>query len=169
MNVDREAISSSIGRDRIESISKLLFGIVGLLFLVALARLVPGTEHLVPGSSVGGAMVITAVASLLIVGLLVYLSSALGRLLEMTLSGPPKVVESVASAVRWSVLLAAVIVGHAGLTPISEALLGGYVWTLDIAALLVSLPILFIIALRLYIALDPAARYLADSVAGTGS
>lgn len=169
MNVDRDAIGSSLGRDRIETISKVMLAIMSLLFVAALARAVPGTEHLVPVTSVGGEHLVVALTSLLIVGLLVYLSSALGRLLSMILSGPPRLVESVASIVRWGVLLAAVIVGHAGLTPLVDATLGDAAWTLDIAALLVALPILLVIALRLYVALDPAARYLAETVTDTGA
>lgn len=165
MHIDRTAVRSSLGRDRIETISKLLLAIVGLLFIGALVRAVPGTAHVVPMTDVAAGTILRAVATLVIVGLLVYLSSAIGQLLSTILVGPPILVESTASIARWSILLAAIVVGHAGLVPIASVL-GSFAWLLDIVALVLAIPVLLVIALQVYVALDPAARYLADSVTG---
>lgn len=167
MNVDSDTVRSSLGRNRIESISKAIIAIVSVLFLAYLVQFVPGTEHLVPASSIDGGHVIGAGLTLVVVGLLVYLSSALARLLELVLDGPPVLTDSVISIIRWLVLLSAVVVAHSGLEPLADSVLGGLSWAFDVAALFVAIPALLVIAFRLYVGLDPAARYLAATVTGT--
>lgn len=164
MNVDTHAINSAIGRDRLETIAKVVLAIAGLLFLAYLAQFLPGTGHLIPASDMDGGVLVGALVTLVVVALLVYLASALARLVSMVLTGPPVLIESISSVVRWLTLLVAILLGHSGLSPLAETILGGARWTFDVAVMLIAIPVLLAIAIRLYIALDPTARYLTDSV-----
>lgn len=168
MHVDRDALRSTIGRETIHSVTKVLLGIVSILFIAYLATFIPGTEYIVPQTGVGIRALIGAALTVLLVGLLVYISSASARLTRMAVDGPPVVVENIASVIRWTILLAAVVVAHLGLSPLASAILGETTWPFDMVFLFIAIPILMIIAFRLYVALDPAAKYIADSVAGTG-
>lgn len=167
MNVDRNSVRTSVGYDGVRSVAKVVLAIASLLLLALLARFLPGLEHVVPAGDAGAAAVLTALVTAFVVGLLVYLSSEVGRLLVLLLDGPPVLVRSVASIVRWTVVLAALLAAHLGLSPLMGGVLGDAIWTFDVAVLLLTLPVLLIIAIRLYVSLDPAARYIADSVTGT--
>lgn len=167
MNVDKEALRSSIGYERLFTVSKVVLAIVSILFIAYLATFLPGTEYVIPQTGIGIRALIGAALAMLLVALLVYVSSAVARLTRMVLDGPPVIIESLASVVRWTVLLAAVVVAHLGLTPLASAIFGGAIWAFDLLFLFIALPVLLIIAFRLYVSLDPAAKYIAESVGGS--
>lgn len=164
MNIDDSAFESPLSKNLVKSVTKAILIIASVIFLAYLAAFLPGTEHLVPLAGIDGGMVMGAVLTALVVGLLVYLSSALARLLELVLDGPTSIVEQFASIVRWLVILAAVIVTHIGLSPLMNAVLGGASWAFDIGILIIALPVLAIIAFRMYLVLDPAAKFITDRV-----
>jgi len=160
-----EKIRTAVGRESIRSVSKLVLGTGALILLVALASLLPGVDWLVPETPLTVGAVITALATLAVVGLLTYLASGLAALTRLALSGPETVVENVASVVHWLVVLAAVLVGHAGLAGAVRPLVGA-AWLYDLAFLLAALAPLTVIASRLFVTLDPAAELFADRIAG---
>lgn len=157
---------SVIGRDRARSIAKLTIAALALVLLAYLVSLLPGIERFVPGTRVSLVAVAGALASLAIATILVYLASRLAAVTRLALDGPPELIEHVASIVHWLVVLAAVLVAHSGLAPVVRPVLEEAMWLYDLSFLLVSLPILVVIAVRLYVAIDPAADTLVDTVAG---
>jgi len=164
MNSKSDGIRTAFGRERIRAASKVVLGVGAVVFVLALASLLPGLDRLVPGPvslvAVAGALVALAVA-----GLLVYVARGLAALVRLSLDGPRAVVENVASVVHWVVVLLAVLVAHAGLAGVANPLLGDLSWLYDLAFLLVALVPLAVVAARLYVTLDPAADLLADRVA----
>ncbi|MFC7140649.1 hypothetical protein ACFQMA_12550 [Halosimplex aquaticum] len=166
MNLDSDTVQRAVGPEAVESASKVLLGTGALVFVLLLASLLPGLDRLLPETRVTLAAVIGALATLAVVGLLLYLASGLAALTRLALDGPAAIVEHVASAVHWLVVLAAVLVAHAGLAPAVTPLLDGARGTYDVAFLLLALAPLVIVAARLSVAVDPLAELVADSVAG---
>ncbi len=164
MNVDDSALKSKLSNDLIKSVTKTVLIIASVMFLAYLATLLPGIDYVTSIFGIDGGIVMGAVLTTVVVGLLLYLSSALGRLIEVVLSGPTVIVDQTASIARWVIVLGTILVAHVGYTPLVTTVLGDASWMFDILALLVALPVLLIIALRLYLVLDPTARYVTDKV-----
>lgn len=157
-------------RDRVaaRSLAKLALAALSLALLAGLVSFLPGIDRLVPGTPVSVLAVVGAVAGVAIAGVLLYAARRLAAVTRLALSGPKPLVEDVAAIVHWLVVLAAVLVAHAGLAAIAEAILDDLLWVYDLSFLLLSVPILVVLAVRLYDALDPAADAVAETVAGEG-
>ncbi|WP_135364917.1 hypothetical protein [Halosimplex halophilum] len=166
MNLDTDRLRSAVGTDTVESASRIVLGTGALVAVLALASLLPGLDLLVPRTPVTLAAVVGALATLAAVALLVYLASALAALTRLALDGPAELVEHLASVVHWLVVLAAVLVAHAGLAAAVTPLLGDAAWAYDVAFLLLGLGPLVVVAARLYVAVGPLAELVADGVAG---
>jgi len=168
MNLDRDTLRNAVGPETVESISKIVLGVSALAFVLALASLLPGLDLLVPQTPVTLAAVVGALATVAVVGLLLYLASGLAALTRLALDGPAEVVGHLASVVHWLVVLAAVLVAHAGLAPVARPLLAGVAWLYDVAFLLVALGPLVVIAARLSVVVDPLATLVAQEVTDDG-
>ncbi|AUX07890.1 hypothetical protein AArcSl_0235 [Halalkaliarchaeum desulfuricum] len=168
MNLDSTTLRKAIGRNEVRSASKLLLSAVALVFVLYLATLLPGIDRLVPQTPVTFAAVVTAIATVVVVGLLVYTAPKFASVVRLVLDGPKDVVENLASVVHWLVVLVAVIVAHSGLTGISAPVFDGFEWLYDGIFLLLALPVLAVIAARLYAGLDPSADLIADAIVGDG-
>ncbi|WP_206425090.1 hypothetical protein [Halosimplex salinum] len=166
MNLDGDTLRTAVGPQTVESVSKIVLGVGALALVLTLASLLPGLDLLVPRTPVSLAAVVGALATLAVVGLLLYLASGLAALTRLALDGPARVVEHVASVVHWLVVLAAVLVAHAGLAPAVTPLVDGARWVYDAAFLLVALGPLVVVAARLSVAVDPLAKLVAEGVAG---
>jgi hypothetical protein len=162
MNSNDDRLRTAFGRERIRAASKVVLGVGALLFVVALASVLPGAGRLLPESPFGVLAVAGALTSLAVAALLVYLARGLATLVRASLDGPRDVVENLASVVHWVVVLLAVLVVHAGLGAVVTPVLGDLTWVYDVAFLLVALVPLAVVAARLYVSLDPAAELLAD-------
>ena len=169
MNVDTDRLRSAVGPKTVESVSKLVLGAGALAFVLALASLLPGLDLLLPRTPVTLAAVLGALATLVVVGLLLYLASGLAALTRLALEGPADVVEHVAAIVHWLVVLAAVLVAHAGLAPAVTPLVEGVGWLYDLAFLLLALGPLAVVAVRCYVAVDPLAALVAERVNDSGA
>jgi len=165
--VTRTPITSSVGRETVQSVAKILLAAASLIFVAYLLTLLPGVGRLVPQTPVTVAALLGAFVTVVLVALLLVAAPKLARLTRMSLSGPSTVVENLASLVYWLVVLTAVLVAHRGLAGASEPLLDGAAWLYDVVFLLAALPAVAIIAARLYATLDPAAELFADSVTDT--
>lgn len=159
-------LHGTIGQNTAHSVGKLLLGAISLLFVLSLVSLLPGIDRLLPGTPISLFALAGAIAAIVVAGVLLYTASGLAALTRMLLSGPPEVVEHVASIVHWLAVLAAVLVAHRGLQAMVRALFDGAAWAYDVVFLLLALPPLVIIAARLYVSLDPAAALMADALAG---
>jgi len=163
MRIDRSSVT--LGRDTVRSVTKLLLGAAALVFVLWLVTLLPGLDRLVPRTPVTFAAVVSAVATVVLAGLLLYAAPKVALLTRLTLSGPRAVVGNVASVAYWLVVLAAVLVAHGGLAGVVTPFVAG--WLYDAAFLLLALPAVAVVAARLYDGLDPSAEALADLVAGS--
>jgi len=168
MNFDTDRLRDAVGADTVESASRIVLGTAALAVVLALGSLLPGLDLLVPRTPVTLAAVVGALATLAAVALLLYLARALAALTRIALDGPAEIVEHLASVVHWAVVLAAVLVAHAGLAPAVAPLLGGARWVYDVTFLLAALVPLAVVAARLAVAVDPLAELVADGVAGPG-
>lgn len=169
MTQSRTDSDERIRRDATRTVAKLSPAALSLALLSYLVTLLPGTDRLIPGTNVSVVAVAGAVAGLAITAILLYAAQRLAAITRDVLDGPPRLVEHVASIVHWLVVLAAVLVAHAALAPVVLPVLGDLAWIYDVAFLLASVPILVVVAVRLYVALDPAADLVADSVAREGA
>ena len=169
MNVDSRTLRKAIGRTEVRSASKLLLSAAALLFVLYLVTLLPGIDRLVPQTPVTFAAVVTAIATVAVVGLLLFAAPKLASLVRLSLDGPREVVENAASIVHWLVVLAAILVAHSGLAGIATPMFDGFEWVYDAMFLLVALPVLVVIVGRLYVGLDPGADLIADKIVGEGN
>lgn len=168
MNVSRADIRHSVNRETVRSVSKLVLVAAWLLLVLYLLTLLPGIDRLVPQTPVTFAAVVGAVATAVMVGLLLYLAPKLATLVRVVLDEPRPVVENFASAVYWFVVLAAIVVAHRGFAGLLMPLVESFEWVYDVAFLLVALPVVAVIAARLYASLDPSSELLADKLVGPG-
>jgi len=165
--MNRTAITSSVGRETVRSVAKILLAAGSLLFVAYLVSLLPGVDRIVPQTPVSIAALVGAFVTVVVVALLLVAAPKLAQLTRMALTGPRDVVENLASLVYWLVALTAVLIAHRGLAGAVVPLLGA--WVYDVVFLLAALPAVAIVAARLYAALDPAAELFADSVTETDS
>lgn len=169
MNVDTTTLRKAIGRTEVRSASKLLLSAAALLFVLYLVTLLPGVDRLVPQTPVTFAAVVTAIATVAVVGLLLYAAPKVASLVRLGIDGPREVVENLAAVVHWLVVLTAVLVAHSGLAGVATPLFDGFEWAYDAVFLLVTLPVLVVIVGRLYVGLDPSADLIAEKIVGEES
>ncbi len=146
--------------------TKLLLGAASVTFVLYLVTLLPGVDRLVPRTPVTFAAVVSAVATVVVAGLLLYAAPKAALLVRMVLSGSREVIGNVASAAYWLLVLAAVLVAHRGLAGVVTPFVDARFY--DAVFLLAALPAVIAVAARLYDSLDPGAEALADRVAGQG-
>ncbi|WIV66208.1 hypothetical protein [Natrialbaceae archaeon AArc-T1-2] len=159
-----KTVRTAVDHETLRSVSKLVLSTLSLILLLSVVAVLPGVGHVIPGTPMTFVAAVGAIATVAIVGLLLYLAPALAKLVRSTLEGPQPVVDDVASIVQLFVVLVAVLVAHRGLAPALTPLLGGAVWVYDLVFLALALPPLAILAARLYVSLDPMAELLAESV-----
>lgn len=167
MTSTRDSGQSRIERETARTVGKVLFGAVALVFLTYLAALLPGVDRLIPGTAISFGLVVRAIGTIAVAGVLAYAASGLATLTRTAIDARP-VAENVASVVYWLVILAAVLVAHWGLAPLAATLFGSSVWIYDTLFLLAALGPLLVVAVRLYVTIDPAADLFAERVSGTG-
>ncbi|MFC6716191.1 hypothetical protein ACFQGT_08220 [Natrialbaceae archaeon GCM10025810] len=166
MTHERVHLADAVDRSTVRTASKLVLAALSVILLCYLASLLPGAEWLLPGTPITVIALAGAVATLLVVGLLLSLAPVLATFVRLNLRGPDAVVEDVASMVQTVVVLLTVLVAHRGLAPAITPLLEGATWVYDVVFLTLTLPLLVVLAIRLYEFLDPAADAVADRVAG---
>lgn len=164
MRLTTARLASNDLRQLVRRSSKRLLGVLALFALVALATAMPGLERLWPISSVSPSEVITAGATAIIVWLLCYLATELSALSTVLLDGPASTIEHIASIVFWLVLFVAILVGYHGFAAMAGSILGAWDWIFDLIFFLMSVPVVAIIAARVYVALDPAAEHVTNRI-----
>lgn len=162
-------IRETVDSDTVQSVSRRLLTAAWVVVVLALLTLVPGIDRVVPQTSVTSIAVLGAVASLAVVGLLLYAAPKVAALVRMALHGPRRVVENIASAAYWLVVLGGVLVAHRGLAGVVVPLLGGRAWLHDTGFLLLAVPVVAVVGTRLYASLGPGSRLLAETVTANES
>ena len=161
---------AQVDRDTVQSVGKLVLATLALIWLLYLVSILPGVDRVIPGTPVTFAAIAGAIATVTIVGLLLYLAPALADLVRSTVDGPAQVVDDVASIVHLFVVLVAVLVAHRGLAPLLVPILEQPAgihnagWMYDVLFLALALPPLAILAARIYVSIDPISELLADKV-----
>jgi hypothetical protein len=169
MNINKPRLKDSIDRDTVRSVSKLLLTAAWIVLVMYLFTLLPGIDRIVPQTPVTFVAVAGAIATLAIVGLLLYVAPKLALLVRMSLDGSRRVTENIASVVYWLVVLAAVLVAHRGLAGIAAPAFDGSLWIYDTLFLLLALPAVVVIGARLYANLEPGSDFVAEKIAGRES
>lgn len=169
MNLDSVDTSPVVGHDTTRTVSKLLLSAGSLAFVAYLVTLLPGADRLVPATPVSFVAVVGAIATVVIAALLLLAAPRIAYLTRRSLEGPVALVDHVASAACWIVVLAAVLVAHSGLAGLVVPLPDGVAWLYDVAFLLLALPPVAFVAIHLYQGLDPGAELLADRLAAAGT
>lgn len=162
MNISKTQIKESVDPETARSVSKVAVTALWVVLVLALLSVVPGIERLIPRTPVTFAAIVGALATIVMVGLLVYIAPKLATLTRMSLDGSREIVESVASVVYWTVILVAILVAHAGLAGAIRPLFDVNVWFYDVIFLGLALPAVVIIARQLYTILDPGSELLAE-------
>ncbi|OVE84737.1 hypothetical protein [Natronolimnobius baerhuensis] len=170
MSANRFTFPDAVDTDTVQSVGKLVLATVALVWLLWLVSMLPGVGRFIPGTPVTFAALVGAIATVLVVGLLLYLAPALAGLVRSTVDGPENVVDDVASITHLFIVLVAVLVAHRGLAQLLVPLLenplglGNAGWTYDIVFLALALPPLAILAARIYVSLDPMSELLAKKL-----
>jgi hypothetical protein len=154
-------------RDVVRTAARLLLAAVSAAVLLALASLLPGVGRLLPALPVSLLGVAVAVVTVAVVWSLLLAAPRVATLVRVTVDGRASVAEHAAGVAYWLVVLAAVLVAHAGLAGLVVPALGGLAWLYDGAFLLAGLVPLAAVAARLWALVDPAAEAVADAVAGS--
>lgn len=153
-----------LDRSTVDALVRVGLG-VGLLALVVwLTTALPGADRYVPGDPLGVEAVLGAVVAVAIAVGLIYLAPALGGIAAASVRQPASVAEDVASIVTWATVLLALLLAHRGVEPVAATLSPWRLWWYDLGFLLVSVPVLVVIALRLYRLIDPMAAYLTEGL-----
>lgn len=162
MNINKTEIKEAVDPDTVRSVSKIALTAVWLVLVLALLTVVPGIERVIPRTPVTFAALVGAIATIVMVGLLLYMAPKLATLTRMSLEGSRDIVDSIASVVYWSVVLVAIIVAHVGLAGAIRPLFDVNVWFYDVIFLGLALPAVVIIARQLYTILEPGSEFLAE-------
>jgi hypothetical protein len=161
---DNHAEYDAIDDGTVHRIGKLLLATVALILLLGLVSVLPGIDRLVPGSPVTFMALVSAIVTILLVGLLLSLAPAVRRLVRSALDGPRLVVDDIAMIAQLLVVFVGIVIAHRGLAPATVPLLDGLAWFYDLAFFLIALPPLAVIAYQVYASLDPMAELLTDRV-----
>lgn len=162
----RSAVDAVTDRKTLRSGVKLALLAAWVVLVVSLLSWIPGIDRVVPHTPVTIAAVIGAIASMVIVGVLLVLAPTTATLVGSVISGPERIVGGLAAAAYWFVLLVAVLVAHTGLTALFEPFLGGAEWLYDTVFLLLALPPVIFIGVRLYTVVDPGAEMVTTALVG---
>lgn len=169
MTSNRPSVGETVDRRTVKSATKLLFGTLTLLGLLALATMIPVVDTLFPGTDIAFIELATAVVSMAVVAVLFALASRLATLTRKVLSGPRILKEYSAGTVYWLVVLVAVLVAHWGLSPVAASLLGEAIELYDLAFMLAALVALIAVAVRVVRLINPAADLVADALTDSGT
>ncbi|WP_226008264.1 hypothetical protein [Natrinema salinisoli] len=161
---DQTEYPATLDRKTVHSMGKLLLMTLSLILLLVLISLLPGIDRLVPGSPITLFAVVSAVLTMATVGLLLSLAPAVATLVQSTFEGPAQVVDDIAAIMQLLVVFIAMIIAHRGLAPAIVPLLDETAWMYDVVFLAFALPPLAILAIRVYVSLDPMAELLAERV-----
>ena len=167
MNISRSNLTGSVDRETIKAITKLCLAAVSLIAVLYLVTLLPGIDRIVPQTPVTFVAIVGAIATVVLVGLLVHLAPKLALLVTLSLDGPKEVIEHAASVMYWLVLLVAVLVAHRGFAGVITPFLNGATWIYDAIFLVIALPLVIVIGARLFANLEPSSAYLAEVFVGT--
>ena len=163
MTPDRLTTTDRIDSGAIAPVVRIGVALVGMVVLLAMSLLLPGTgiEVVEPGITLGD--VLLAIGTLGIVAALVYAAPRVRNLLSAWLEGPAEVVASGAAIGAYLVDFVAVLFAYAGFEPVVAPLLG-MEWAYDLLFLGIALVFLGAIAYRYYPAMDPLTAFITDKV-----
>jgi hypothetical protein len=141
--------------------------VVGLLFGLGVATVLPGVDLLLAGLAVSPVALALAVAALLVVVALLRVAPAVERVVSQSLDGPDAVVANAAAGAKLLVGFLAIVIAYRGfapaVTPTFDAFGIGGLYHLGF--LVVGLVVLAAFARRLYRCWGPVTRLLTARLA----
>jgi len=155
---------AAVDRETVRRIGKLLLATLALILVLTLVSFLPGIDRLVPGSPITFLAVVSAIVTIATVALLLSLAPAVATFVHSVVQGPTQVVEDIAAISQLLVVFVAMVIAHRGLAPAVVPLLGEIAWVYDVVFFAIALPPLAILAVRVYVSLDPMADLLAERV-----
>lgn len=164
---DRLAVTTDVDPAIVQAVVRQGL-VVGVLVLVGgLVRVLPGAGREIPGTGLSvGALMTTGVAAA-VLATIVLSTAAVGTLVRACVVGPREVVDDLAGAARFGLVLLAVLVAYAGFAPsVVPQLAGDSVWAYDVAFLGFALFPVVGVARRLHRSADPVARELSRWLVG---
>lgn len=166
---DKERLLASADPETVKTVTKLLLGAGGLVFLLALVSVLPGLDRVVPATPITFASLAVAVLTLGIVAALAYVAPHLETLVRDEVPGRVALATNVGAVVKHLVVLLAVLVAYRGLAGAVVPFLAetGSVWAYDLTFLVLALVPTARIALHLYRGLDPAADLTTQRLTAT--
>lgn len=167
MNISKTNMQEHIDHDAVRSVSKIVLIAIWIVFVLYLLTLLPGVDRIIPQTAITFEALISAIGTVVLVGLLVFLAPRAANLIRVSSDGPTRVIENLASATYWFVLLVAVLVAHRGFAGVILPYVGGFDWVYDLLFLLVALPAVIFMGARLYASLGPSSELLADKLVGS--
>lgn len=165
--IDTTDIAASFDRDAVRSAAKVTLIGIWLVLVLALVRLVPGGDYLVPSSAVTALTVGTAAVTVVVAAALMALASPVAAHVRERVTSVPTLAEEVAAVAYWWMVLLAIIVAHRGLAGLLRPITGRLAWTYDLLFLGLSILPVLAMAVRLYRTLDPLASLLAERMVET--
>jgi hypothetical protein len=165
MTTDRLDTTERIERGALWPVVHVGVALVGMIALLALSLLLPGSDHVVLEPGVTVANLILGVATLGIVAALLYAAPRVRNLLSAWLEGPSEAVASAAAIGTYLVDFVAVLIAHQGFEPVLAPLLGAE-WLYDLLFLGIALCLLGAMAYRYYLAMEPITAFVTERVAG---
>lgn len=159
---DDLTVATAFDRDTVRPLVRTSLLLVGGLFLLGLASLLPGLGRLFAGFPVSVGTFVRAIATTLVVGALATTAPTVETLVRRGLSGPPTVVEDAARSSRDLVAFAAIVVAYRGLASAIEPAFDvlGAAWLYHAVFLVAALVPVVLVARRLSRSLDPVADLL---------
>ncbi len=133
--------------------------ILGLVGVMLLGVLLPGTARELPGTAVTIGGLVTALGTLGIVVSVIVGAPMLREAIQSLLIGPSKVVRATARIGQYLVIFLAVVVAYQGFAPVLRPLLAVQ-WVYDLAFFVLALVPLGFIAYHFYHVLDPLVEFL---------
>lgn len=148
---------------KVQSLVRLVLGVVGLFVLLFLLTLVPPLEQEIPQTPVTYEAVITAAVTVVIFGLFVVIADELGDVVEARLAGPDGLVSDVGSLVQYLVVFLAFLVMYEPLFNATVPFLArnNTPWVYDLVFVAVAFLLLGVTAFYAYRTIGPVAELVA--------
>lgn len=165
---------SPAGPSRVEGIAKLLLGAAGLVILVALLSIIPPLDRPMPWAPdnvfVTFQTVITALVTVVIVGLFIVVADELEALVVERLDGPDALVRDAGALAKYLVIFLVLVASYGPLVALARPFLAPSetVWVFDLGFVLVSLLPLGIAAYVVAGDLDDLAGLLVGAFRAAG-
>lgn len=150
----------------IQKMSKLTLLVIWLVVMMYLISLLPGVDRIIPQTPVTVVASISAIVTVLIVGLLISLASKLATTVHGIVEPYEPFSEHASSVAYWAVILLAVLIAHRGFAGLVVPFLEELAWVYDSIFLILALPAVVCIGVRIYLMVEPGSQAISAKMGG---